>query len=410
MHRSSWFGAAAVVLGVASPAVAAGQQPSANIGQVKLTPILDFRARYEGVNQETADADAVTLRVRGGFEAKLGQVSLLAEGEATVAPLDKYNAFPFPLPGNAQWRPRYAVVADPENIELNRLQLQYSSTGRTATLGRQRIDLDDQRWVGSVGWRQNEQTLDAIRGEAQLGEFAVDLSYAVAQRSVFGEFARPRTRLDGDFILAGVDTARGAVRGKLFAYLLDYDEAFFLANSSQTYGGFVAASIPISRTSKLALRASYARQSDFGRNPFDYSAEYWSIDSGTTIAGFALAGGWERLGADNGRAVQTPMATLHKFNGWADMFLTTPAAGLEDAYVSIGRKFDRVKPLPGLNANLAFHQFDSAVGDVEYGTEWDASAGFTIGKVAVLLKYANYDARSFGTDTRKLWLQAQWAF
>jgi hypothetical protein len=65
--------------------------------------------------------------------------------------------------------------------------------------------------------------------------------------------------------------------------------------------------------------------------------------------------------------------------------------------------------MPGLNANVAFHQFDSAVGDLEYGTEWDASAGFKIGKFGLLLKYADYDAMAFGVDTRKLWLQAEWA-
>lgn len=157
------------------------------------------------------------------------------------------------------------------------------------------------------------------------------------------------------------------------------------------------------------LRASYARQSDHGDNPFDYAADYWSFEGGTRLAGFDLAAGWE-LGSDHGRAVQTPMATLHKFNGWADLFLTTPPAGLEDAYVTIGRKFEQVKLVRGLNATIAFHQFDSAAGDVEYGTEWDASLGFRLGKASMLLKYADYDSKDFGTDTRKLWLQAEWAF
>lgn len=104
------------------------------------------------------------------------------------------------------------------------------------------------------------------------------------------------------------------------------------------------------------------------------------------------------------------MATLHKFNGWADLFLTTPTNGLEDAYVSVGRKFDGVKFLPGLNATVVFHQFDSDVSNIEYGTEWDASLGFKISRVAFLAKYADYKAKDFGVDTRKFWLQAEWAF
>ena len=378
--------------------------------RAEFKPILDARARYETVDQGQLQADAFTIRLRAGMEARLGGFSLLAEGEGTAALGKDYNAFPFALPGEEQWRPAHSVIADPENLELNRLQLHYKGPQIGATLGRQRINLDDQRWVGSVGWRQNEQTFDAVRGEASVGPMAADIIYAIGQRTIFGEDAGPRTHLDGDFLFAGVSSKIGPLQGKLFAYLIDYEEAYVLANSSQSYGGFLASSLPLGPDRKLALRASYARQSDYGRNPFDYAADYWSFEAGTTLAGFAVTGGWERLGSDNGRSVQTPMATLHKFNGWADLFLTTPPGGLDDSYLSVARKLDGVKLLPGLNGQLTFHQFDSAAGNVEYGTEWDASIGFKIKKLGILLKYADYDAEGFGTDSRKLWLQAEWAY
>jgi len=377
--------------------------------ELQVTPLLDARLRYENVDQPSLDADALTLRLRAGAEAKLGHFSFLAEAEGTAAPIDDYNAFPFALPSEEQWRPDHSVIADPMNIELNRLQLQYKAGETIVTLGRQRINLDDQRWVGSVGWRQNEQTFDAIRGEASIGPVAADLTYAIKQRTIFGTNAGPRTAFDGRFIFAGLSSKLGPIQGKLFAYLLDYDEDFFLANSSQTYGLTLNTAVPIAAKTKLSLRASYARQSDSAENPFDYAADYWSFDAGTTLAGFAIAGGWEKLGSDNGRGLQTPMATLHKFNGWADLFLTTPTTGLEDAYVSLGRKFDGVKLLPGLNATVVFHQFDSDVGNIEYGTEWDASLGFKLGRVAFLAKLADYDAKDFGVDARKFWLQAEWA-
>jgi len=395
-------------LAFAGPAIAADAEDATAVGGLEIKPVLDARLRYEAVDQGTLDAEALTLRIRAGAEAKLQGLSLLVEGEGTVAPVNDYNAFSFPIADN-QRRPEKAVVADPENIELNRFQLQYKFRDLIVTLGRQRINLDDQRWVGSVGWRQNEQTFDAVRGEAKLGPVTVDLTYGISQRTIFGEDAGPRTDIAGDFIFGGVGTRSGSIEGKLFAYLIDYDETFALPNSSQTYGGFLSGTIPLGKAGKLALRASYARQSDYGSNPFDYSADYWSFEGGTALAGINITAGWEQLGSDNGRAVQTPMATLHKFNGWADLFLTTPNTGLEDAYVSIGRKFDRVTSLPGLNANLVFHQFDSAAGDLEYGREWDASIGFKLGKLPILLKYARYDAEDFGTDTRKFWLQAEWA-
>jgi hypothetical protein len=411
MSKSSAFvqaGAAVLVACAAAQPAWGADPPKPSVGgELRVKPIVDARLRFETVDQGALDADALTLRVRGGAQASLGSFSLLAEGEATAALVDDYNAFPFPI-ADEQRRPQYAVVADPRNIELNRLQVQYDSTSLTGTLGRQRINLDDQRWVGSVGWRQNEQTFDAIRGEAKIGPAAVDLTYANSQRTIFGSDAGPRTSFDGDFIFAGIGSKAGPVEGKLFAYLLDYDEDFFRPNSSQTYGGILTAVVPLGRA-KLSLRGSYARQSDYGDNPLRYAADYWSVDIAAAILDFNLAAGWEQLGSDHGRSVQTPMATLHKFNGWADVFLTTPPAGLEDAYVSISKAFSGVKLLQGLNASLAFHQFDSAAGNVEYGTEWDASAGFKIGKVGVLLKYADYDAKRFGVDTRKLWLQAEWA-
>lgn len=391
---------------LAAPAAA---QTSDTTG-LELKPLLDARLRYELVDQSALEADAMTLRLRAGAEATAGGWSLLIEGEGTAAPVADYNAFPFTVSGERQRRPQFAVVPDPRNAELNRLQLQYRFAAGTVTVGRQRINLDDQRWVGSVGWRQNEQTFDALRGEAQAGPVVLDVTYAISQRTIFGRDAGPRTAYGGDFLLAGASSRLGPVQAKLFAYLLDYDEDLVLANSSQTYGAILSGAVPLGGRTKLALRASYARQSDYRGNPFDYAADYWSLEAATTVAGFGLTAGWEQLGSDRGRAVQTPLATLHKFNGWADLFLTTPPDGLEDAYLSVTRTFDGVKLLPGLNVALAHHRFASTRGDRDYGTEWDASVGFRIKPVAVLLKLAEYDAEGFGSDTRKLWLQAEWAF
>jgi hypothetical protein len=336
-------------------------------------------------------------------------LSFLVELEGTGALANNYNAFPFSLPGEQQWRPTQSVIADPQNAELNRLQVQYKAGKGKVTLGRQRINLDDERWVGSVGWRQNEQTFDALRGELHVGPAAVDLSYALKQRTIFGTDAGPRTTYDGEFLFAGAGSNIGPLQGKLFAYLLDYDEAFFRANSSQTYGLAISTSFPVRTDAKLNLRASYARQSDYGKNPFDYSADYWSLGAGAALKGFTLAAGWEKLGSNNGRALQTPMATLHKFNGWADQFLITPPNGLQDRSVSLSQKFERVVASSPLTATVRYHRFDSDVGNIRYGTEWDASIGLTIRGVSLLAKWADYDARSFGVDTRKFWLQAEWA-
>lgn len=399
-----------------SPALAAPGDPVKIADGLTIDPIIEARLRYELVDQPTLEADAVTLRLRAGFELKHvpARLAVLAEAEGTFGIVTDYNAFPF-LIADSQRRPGYSVVADPMNVELNRIQLQYKSKAVTATVGRQRINLDDQRWVGAVGWRQNEQTFDALRAEAKIGPVSLDATYAIDQRSIWGIDAGPRQGMDGDHIFLGAGVKAGPVQLKAFAYLLDYDDTIFTANSSQTYGARAVAAIALTPKAKLNLAASYARQSDYGSNPFTYSADYIAAEASTTLAGFTLTGGYELLGSSasagvGGRVVQTPMATLHKFNGWADLFLTTPNSGLQDIYGGLAYKFGKVKALPGLNAAVGYHQFDSDVGGVDFGNEWDASLGFKLGRVNLQAKFADYNAKGFGVDTRKVWLQAEIAY
>src|SRR3546814_14828594 len=112
-----------------------------------------------------------------------------------------------------------------------------------------------------------------------------------------------------------------------FAYLVDQDETVCLSKSSQTYGARFAGAHPLTKAVKLSYAASYARQSDYRNNPNDYSAEYYLVEAGLGFSGFTIGGGYEVLGADNGVALtsfQTPLATLHKVQGWADKVLATP--------------------------------------------------------------------------------------
>ncbi|HTG39930.1 alginate export family protein [Sphingomonas sp.] len=406
--------ASALALLAASPAAAQQTHGAIPVGNgLSIDPIIDARLRYEGVDQPVLEADAVTLRLRAGAELRHApsNLSLLAEAEGTLAVSEDYNAFPFPLTTSGQYRPGFSTVADPESIELNRLQIQYRTRSLTLTAGRQRINLDDQRFVGSVGWRQNEQTFDAVRAESVIGPITVDATYAIGQNPVFGSEAGPRRHVDGNFAFLNAGAKLGPIGIKAFGYLLDFDENWAFSNSSQTYGARAGGAIPLTPAIKLNLLASYARQSDLGGNPRDYTADYVLAEAGLGYAGFTLTGGYEKLGADadGGAAFQTPLATLHKFNGWADLFLTTPATGLQDGYVTLAKAFPGVAALPGLNANVTHHRFHSDIGGIEYGDEWDASVGFRVGQVAMLAKYADYHARSFGADKQIVWLQAELA-
>ncbi|VWX53830.1 alginate export family protein [Novosphingobium sp. 9U] len=412
MKTVSTLAIAAVALTLTTPAHAKPGDPVKVSDTLTIDPIIEGRLRYEHVDQDdlNLDADAVTMRLRAGAEFKFDHLSLLAEGEGTLAIDNNYNAFPFANPASNQRRPGYSVVPDPQNVELNRLQLAYKVDGSGVTVGRQRINLDDQRWVGSVGWRQNEQTFDAVRGEAKLGPVMLDATYSWSDRTIFGEDAGPRQAYDGSFWFLNGGVKAGPVQLKGFAYLLDFDDPLQVANSSKTFGLRATTVLPLTPKVKLDLTGSYARQSDWKASPRRFSADYAYAEGGVTFSGLRAGGGWELLGSDNGFAVQTPFATLHKFNGWADVFLTTPGQGLQDAWGSLGYTFAKVKAVPGLNAQVTYHQFDSDQGDIEFGTEWDAQLGFKLGQVAILAKYANYQAANTRTSDKEiLWLQAEFA-
>jgi len=396
---------------LAHPAFAAPGDPVKVSDTVTFDPIIEGRLRYESVDTPTLEADAVTMRMRAGAELKIGGgLSFLAEGEGTLAISEDYNAFPFPI-ASSQRRPAFAVVPDAMNVELNRLQMQYRNKAMTLTLGRQRINLDDQRFVGSVGWRQNEQTFDAVRAEAKIGPVAFDGTYAISQRTILGDDAGPRQSYDGNFLLLAAGAKLGPVNAKAFAYLLDYDEAFFLANSSATYGVRLTAALPVSPKVKVNLVASYARQCDYKSNPFDYSADYIAAEAALATGDLTATIGYELLGSDSGRGFQTPLATLHKFNGWSDIFLTTPTSGLQDLYGGLAYKFGGITALSGLNAAVTWHRFESDVGSLHFGDEWDASLGFKLGRVTLMAKYADFQAKAPGfVDTRKFWLQAEFAY
>ena len=381
---------------------------------VVIKPLVDARLRYETVDQGgfTKDADAITARVRAGFEAKQGDFSLLAESETTLAMLEHYN-------NGVNGKAVFPLVGDPENVELNRLQLQYRGiSGTVVTLGRQRINLDDQRFVGSVGWRDNEQTFDAVRVEwSGTRNLKADISYAWSDRTIWGidGFGVRQQAVSGDnaFVNLSYKHKFGTLTG--FAYLVDQDEAAVsgFRLSSQTFGARYAGVYPLSRAAKLTVAASYARQSDFHRNPNNYRADYWLGELGVEGKGFKLLGGYEVLGAGNGVALtsfQTPLATLHKFNGWADKFLVTPPNGLRDAYATLGYTRPGVGPFDSIGAVATYHDYRSDRLGQNYGDEADLQLLAKLKRATFMLKYADYNARSFATDTRKFWASVEWAF
>ena len=365
---------------------------------------VSFRMRYEDVDDAALvqDASALTLRSRLTWQSlPLYGVSATLEVDDIRAIVEDYNS-------TSNGRTRYPIVGDPEGTELNQASLRWAIGKNQLVGGRQRIVLDNHRFIGNVGWRQNEQTYDAVTLKTTaLAKTALQYSYIQNVNRVSGpdEGSQPANYHGGVHALNGkVELGTlGALTG--FGYLLDLDNAATL--SSSTYGVHWAGAYKVSDTTKLNWIASYATQSDYADNPNDYDADYYLLEGGATFGAYGIKAGYEVLGGDTspGHAFQTPLATLHAFQGWADKFLTTPAGGVEDLYVGGSATFGK------LTLNLVWHDYKAEATDLDYGSEWNASAGWKFGKnYELLAKYADYGADDFATDTTKAWLQFSASF
>ncbi|MFC0204419.1 hypothetical protein [Novosphingobium soli] len=387
----------------------------AQAGEVKVKPVAEARVRYEHVEQDglDLDADAVTVRVRGGAQASSGALSATVVAQGTLAVLGDYA-------DGLGRDPARPLVADPQNVALYLAQIQYQARGVTLTAGRQKIALDDERFVGNIAFRDNAQTFDAVRAEiAPLRGVKLDLAYTWSVRTIWGidGTGGRQQAVGGDTVLANLswDTPLGKLTG--FGYLVDQDEAAVqgFRLSSQTYGLRLAGTRALGPAAKLSYQASYARQSDWHRNPNDHRADYWLADATLDVKGWKLNAGYEVLGAGKGAAggvpltsFQMPLATNFKFQGWADKFLTTPPNGVRDLYLGGGYGAQRLGGLTAVTLQAMWHRFDSDRLDQRYGSEVDLLASARLHATTVALRYAHYEARALATDTDKVWLQLDW--
>lgn len=376
-----------------------------------IAPLAEARLRHEHVHQAglPEQADAVTARIRAGLVASAGRWSALAEAQGNLAIAGQH------FDGLAGPATRHPLIADPQNVALYRAQLQYRAPGATITAGRQRIMLDDERFVGNAAFRNNAQTFDALRAElVPAGGLKADLTYAWNVRTIWGIDgigARPGA-IGGDnlFVNLGWASPIGTLTG--FAYLVDQDAAAVQGYrlSSQSYGLRLAGARSLGRA-RIAYQASWARQSDWHRNPNDYRADYRLADVAVDLNGPRIGGGYEVLGADRGTAhtsFQTPLSSVFKFQGWADRFITTPPDGIRDGYVSLGWGWQQVGRFKGVSLGASYHRFASDRLVRHYGDEFDVLAQARLGRTTASLRYAAYDAARLLTDTDKLWLQLDW--
>jgi len=358
------------------------------------------RYRYEFVDQasfdKNANASTILLRLNyetADYEGFSGFIEFDYVGEVLV------NEFNSGAGTSSPDRDQYPVVADPKGPDLNQLFLTYApNRDWKFRFGRRVLNLDDWRFVGGVVWRQNEQAYDGV-----------ELNYeGLRNTRVFYTYVNRVKRIFGNTVPAGShrqDTHLLNVRSKLtedwsvvgFVYLIDNeDQPSF---STQTFGLRFEGSAALAG-GEVSLLGELARQSSAYNAPVDFDADFVQLQAIWSRGAWSFGAGFELLGSDNGQGFRTPLATLHRFNGWADKFLPTPGSGLQDTYLRFGYRQEH------WNFSLRLHDFRSDAGSENWGSEIDASASRKFGdRLSLLLKAARFDADSASfDDTTKLWL------
>jgi len=386
----------------------------------------EIRARYENVDVEDSgkmEANAYTVRATLGLDAKLFNVeglSMKVDG-TTVQTIGgtRYDNNPSAIFGDN----RYEVVADPEQTRFTQAYLQYKYGATTAKAGRQIVNLDNQRFIGSVDWRQMMQSLDALTvTNTSVAGLTLTGAYVYGYATVFDE----PTWDSKSVILNGSYKVNDMVKVTAYDYMISSEKA---AYGSDTIGLALTGDVPAAGA-KINYRAEYAKQGDasfktVGTAKAQNDAYYYNLEALANISGVLAGVGYEMLSGgetnaagtsiiDGKTAFSTPLATLHKFNGWADKFLTTPAGGLCDASATLGYT------APGLGkAMIVYHDFETdkaMAGKSDLGTEWDMLYTNAIPGVRGLnglIKAAFYDGGDVAGNTKdvsKIWVEATYKF
>ena len=359
---------------------------------------VNFRYRFENVDQDgiSNDASASTLKTQVNYMSKAysGYSFFIEVDDLSYLADDNFN-------NTRNGKANYPVVADPDGTAINQLFVRYNVDNTRFTLGRQRINRDNERFIGGVGWRQNEQTYDAFSVKnTSIEGLTINYDYLNKVHRIFGpDDGAAAKSFDSNSHLLNANLKIGD-KGTLvaYAYDLDFDDAS--AFSNQTTGLRYSNKL-VKEGYSFPFKVEYARQTDNGDNTNSYSSQYYLLEGGVNVDKHLVKLTYEVLGGSNtpGERFQTPLATLHGFQGWADKFLNTPTNGIEDLYLTLGTSWNKTK------LTVVYHDFSAEEGSTDYGSELDVALNHKVNdNYSVLLKWAKFNADDLATDTNKLWL------
>lgn len=417
-------------------------------------------------------ANVISLRTQLGYTtARYHGFYLRAEGEWSTNlhddafTVDNDLTFP-PGPAGSRAAVGHAIIPDNNFLEFNEVILGWRSgtstncgftpgpcDGATSVkVGRQSIIYDNHRWVGDIVWRNNHQSYDAIRiDNSSIKNLGLSYSWVKRANRTFGNDS-PFD--EWEFNSANlINVSYQFPLGKLigYGYLLDFDDnenspfpegvgvgPGIVNFDSDTWGLRFVGKYAMADTVDLLYDVEWANQdpTEDAASALDDN-DYTNFEFGVRFGGtriddlglmplaepvYQFKVGMETLEGNGVNALQTPLATIHAFNGWADKFVgapggtATPVNGLEDISAELtvlglfGKYIGKNKIV------IRYHDFESDRGSIDYGEEWNFLWGKPefLGQKNLLgaIKYADFNDGNdgFSFDTKKLWVLVQYRF
>ena len=384
-------------------------------------PYLEFRPRYEFVDvKNSLNKNANALTVRTVIGAKINKIlnikGLTAQLEAldVSAVIDNYSP----------QKSGYETVPDPDNTRLSQAFVSYSYGNYTFIGGRKYVIIDDHRFIGNVGWRQMPQSFGIL---AVTGKPTKNLDFLLAgvyERKGIVDSLNIDWKLDKMPIVLDVNyKVIPALKIKGFAYLL--------TDIHNTYGVKASGDYSISENTKISYLGEYAKQTD----PYtkdnattkpDIDTSYYRLKIGASVKGIFGNIMYTHFGDKNGKTAgfSTPLATLHKFDGWSDVLLKGAANGfdygLNEICLSAGYKDKNIGKVMVAYLLFKADKNQTQTGSKDIGSEIDALyAKKLTKKLSFLTKVAFYNAdKGYVTgggvngtkDVTKLWIQLDYKY
>lgn len=395
-------------------------------------PMTNFRLRYENVEDDvpahTKDADAWTLRSLIGWQtAPWHNFSIAAQLINVTAFQDDYDNRDKNVaePGKGA----YPIVVDPDNTDINQLFVEWTGIRNTKVrVGRQSVKLDNVRFVGNVEFRQVMQVFDgiALENKGLLPDTSIYLAHYTGLKQINTQYRQADVEMAN--VKYSISPSENLVA---YAYLIDWDDnpASLKASSSKTFGVRADGAHIINPDWKVLYTAEYAKQDDYKDGNTNIDSHYLRLGGGAQYGTWYLRLDHEVLSSNNGlSAFQTPLGTNHLFQGWADLFLTTPNAGIKDTFVSFGGKVWDIQLIGEYHVFKSDEDFRTVgnpaagpfTGD-KYGKEFDIAAAYSYDKNwSAKIEYASFKeddilggtatAATRKRDTDKLWITGMYTF